>query len=128
MDLVDGECALGSSGSVGIRGGSYRQVALSDQRPGAAAIASCQVAVHAMRWGPSKGRSRAGPEHMAHKASAAKARCTTFPSIPCASGTHTPHSPWRSGRCRWASAVGDAVRSTAAMLLAETSCGYTLYR
>jgi hypothetical protein len=62
------------------------------------------------RWcGPSEGRSRAGPELMARWASVAEARRVAWPSTP------SPHPPWCSGRCSWASAVKDVVRSTAVM-------------
>jgi hypothetical protein len=73
-----------------------RQATLSDQRPGAAAIACCKVAPSALRWGSSKGRSRAGPELIARLASVAEARCVTWPSMPCAPGTQTPLSLTKS--------------------------------
>jgi hypothetical protein len=97
---------------------AHRQATSSDQKPGAAAMACCQVVLRAVRWGPSNGRSRAGPELMSRCASAAKARRATRPSMPCTPGTRRPHPPWHSGRCSWASAVGDVERSTAAMSLA----------
>jgi hypothetical protein len=58
-----------------------RQATSSDQRPGAAAMACCQVVSRAVRWGPSNGRSRAGPELMARCASAVEARRATWPSM-----------------------------------------------
>jgi hypothetical protein len=94
---------------------AHRQATSSDQKPVVAAMVCCQVVLRAVRWGPSNGSSRAGPELMARCASAAEARRATWPSMPCTPGTRKPHPPWRSGRCSW---VGDVVRSTAAMSLA----------
>jgi hypothetical protein len=41
----------------------------------------CQVVSRAVRWGPSNGRSRAGPELMARCARAAEPRRATWPSM-----------------------------------------------